>query len=158
MKSKTKTYLCSILVTLAVGGLSALLTMGNMDVYEDIVKPSLAPPAVTFPIVWGILYVLMGITIAQVLIKGRTDGIYTVPAIKSYVIQLVVNFFWSIVFFNLRNFLLSFAWLLLLWVLVVNMIVKFYKVNKISAWLNVPYLLWVTFAGWLNYMIYVLNK
>lgn len=158
MKSKTKTYIWCVILTLVVGGLSALLTMGNMDIYDEIIKGPLAPPAIVFPIVWGILYILMGISLAQVIVKGRQDGIYTLPAIKSYVIQLAVNFFWSIIFFNLRNFLLSFVWLLFLWMLIVNMIVKFYIVNKASAWLNVPYLLWVTFAGWLNFMIYILNK
>lgn len=158
MKSKTKTYVLSIALTLAVGGLSALLTMGNMDVYNEINKPQASPPSILFPIVWGILYVLMGISVAKVLIKGREEGIYTFPALRIYVLQLAVNFFWSIIFFNMRNFLLSFVWLLLLWVLIVNMIIKFYRIDKVGAWLNVPYLLWVSFAGWLNFMIYTLNK
>jgi len=157
MKSKTKTYLWCIGLTLAVGALSAFLTMGNMDVYEEITKPPLAPPAILFPIVWTILYTLMGISLAGVIIKGRKDGKYTLPAIRTYVVQLAVNFFWSIIFFNLRAFLLSFAWLFLLWFLIIDMIFKFYKISRISAYINIPYFIWVTFAGYLNLMIYILN-
>lgn len=157
MKSKTKTYLWCIGLTLAVGALSAFLTMGNMDVYEEITKPPLAPPAILFPIVWTILYTLMGISLAGVIIKGRKDGKYTLPAIRTYVIQLAVNFFWSIIFFNLRAFLFSFAWLFLLWFLIIDMIFKFYKISRISAYINIPYFIWVTFAGYLNLMIYILN-
>ncbi len=157
MKSKTKTYVWSILLTLAVGGLSALLTRKSMDVYETINKPPLAPPAILFPIVWGILYVLMGISIAGILIKGRNEGIYTVPCVKIYVLQLAVNFFWSIIFFNLRAFLFSFIWLLLLWVLIIIMIDRFSRVSKINAYINIPYFLWVSFAAYLNFMIYRLN-
>lgn len=158
MKSKVKTYLWSIGLTLAVGGLSALLTMKNMDIYESINKPDIAPPAVLFPIVWGILYVLMGLSVALVITGARRDGIYSIPSIKAYVMQLFVNFFWSIIFFNMRNFLFSFVWLLVLWVLVVNMMIKFYKVNKAASFINVPYLLWVSFAGYLNFLIYILNR
>lgn len=157
MKSKTKTYICSILITLAAGGLSAFLTRNNMDVYESINKPPLAPPALLFPIVWSILYVLMGISLANILIKGREKGIYTVPCVKIYFLQLAVNFFWSIIFFNFRAFLLSFIWLLLLWVLIIKMIDCFSKISKSAALINIPYFLWVTFAAYLNFMIYRLN-
>ena len=157
MKTKTKTYIFSILITLAVGGLSALLTKGNMDVYETIDKPPLAPPGFLFPIVWGILYVIMGASLANILVKGREKGIYTVPCVKIYALQLVVNFFWSIIFFNMRAFLFSFVWLLLLWVLIIVMIDRFSKISKISAYVNIPYFLWVTFAAYLNFMIYRLN-
>lgn len=157
MKTKTKTYIFSILITLAVGGLSALLTKGNMDVYETIDKPPLAPPGFLFPIVWGILYVIMGASLANILVKGREKGIYTVPCVKIYALQLVVNFFWSIIFFNMRAFLFSFVWLLLLWVLIIVMIDGFSKISRISAYANIPYFLWVTFAAYLNFMIYRLN-
>ena len=157
MKSKTKTYVYSILITVAIGGLSAFLTRNNMDVYESINKPPLAPPAVLFPIVWSILYVLMGISLANVIIKGREKGVYSFPCVKIYALQLAVNFFWSIIFFNFRAFLLSFIWLLLLWVLIIVMIDCFAKASKVSAIINIPYFLWVTFAAYLNFMIYRLN-
>ena len=157
MKSKTKTYVYGVLITLAVGGLSAFFTRNNMDVYESINKPALAPPGFLFPIVWGILYVLMGISIANVIVKGCEKGIYAVPCVKIYALQLAVNFFWSIIFFNFRAFLFSFIWLLLLWVLIIIMIDCFLKVSKFAAVINVPYFLWVSFAAYLNFAIYRLN-
>ena len=157
MKTRTKTYLWSILVTLAVGGLAAFLTRNNMEVYETINKPNLAPPGFLFPIVWGVLYVLMGVSVANVIIKCRENGAYVMPCIGIYAAQLVVNFFWSIIFFNFRAFLFSFVWILLLWVLVILMIKCFYKISKGAAYINIPYFLWVTFAAYLNYMIYTLN-
>ena len=123
--------------------------MGNMDVYSGIVKPSFAPPGFIFPIVWSILYVLMGISAARVYIKGGN--------LFYYAIQLIFNFFWSIIFFNLEAYLLSFVWLVLMWIFIILMIVDFYKTDKLSAYLQIPYLLWVTFAGVLNLMIYLLN-
>ena len=89
---KAKPYIISILIALAVGGLSALFTMGNMDIYDEIIKPSFAPPGIVFPIVWGILYVLMGISSARIYIKGGNLFYYT--------IQLILNFFWSIILFK----------------------------------------------------------
>ncbi len=157
MKSKTKTYVYSILFTLAVGGLSALLTKGNMDVYENITKPALAPPGWLFPVVWGVLYTVMGMSLAMVLNKGKDRGEYVLPSVRIYGFQLAVNFLWSIIFFNLRAFLFSFVWLLLLWVLVAAMIFRFYPVCKWAAFINIPYFLWVTFAAYLNFMIYRLN-
>ena len=157
MKSKTKTYLWSIGLTLAVGVLSALLTMGNMDIYETIEVPSFAPSGFIFPIVWTILYILMGISVANVIITGKEKSLYILPAIRTYILQLAVNFFWSIIFFNMQNFLFSFIWLILLWVLIIDVIVKFYSVSKLSAYINIPYLLWVTFAGILNFLIFRLN-
>ena len=146
---KAKPYIISVLIALAVGGLSALLTMGNMDIYSQIIKPSFAPPGIVFPIVWGVLYILMGISSARIYIK---DG-----NLFYYVIQLILNFFWSIIFFNFNAFLLAFIWLVLLWVFIILMIFTFYRTDKLAAYLQIPYLLWVTFAGWLTLMIYMLN-
>lgn len=147
---KAKPYIISILIALGVGGLSALLTMGNMDIYSEIVKPALAPPGFIFPIVWSILYVLMGISSARVYIKNGN--------LFFYVIQLIFNFFWSILFFNLQEYLISFVWLLFMWVFIILMIRDFAKTDKLAAYLQIPYLLWVTFAGYLNLMIFLLNR
>ncbi len=147
--SKAKPYIISVLIALAVGGLSALLTMGNMDIYDQIIKPSFAPPGIVFPIVWAILYVLMGISSARIYIKGGNLFYYT--------IQLILNFFWSIIFFNLNAFLLAFVWLVILWIFILLMIVSFFRTDKLAAYLQIPYLLWVTFAGWLTLMVYMLN-
>ena len=152
MTSKTKTYIKSVVLTLAVGALSAFVTRGNMDIYESINKPYIAPPGFIFPIVWTILFVLMGISFANVLVKGQGNVCKGI-----YVLQLFANFIWSVIFFNFRAYLFSFVWLILLWVLILIMIKCFYKISRAAAYLNIPYILWVTFAGALNYMIYILN-
>lgn len=156
MQKGIKSYVIGILIPIGVGLLSAYLTMGNMDIYESIVRPDLAPPAIVFPIVWTILYVLMGIG-SVIIYNSNANENDKNKALLIYGLQLVVNFFWSIIFFNQRAFLLSFIWLILLWVLIVAMIISFGKINKTAAWLQIPYLLWVTFAGYLNLMIYLLN-
>lgn len=158
MWKKIKPYVISILIALAVGGLAAWLTMDSMDVYGTINKPSLAPPGWLFPVVWGILYVLMGISSALVYINNTVSPQEKASALKIYGLQLIVNFFWSIIFFNMQNYLFAFIWLLLLWVLIIVMIVRFARIKPIAGYLQIPYLLWVTFAGYLNLMIYLLNR
>lgn len=158
MWKKIKPYVISILIALAVGGLSSLLTKGNMDVYNHINKPPLAPPMIVFPIVWGILFVLMGISSAIVYKKGAELGESTGEALRVYALQLIVNFFWSIIFFNMQAYFFAFIWLLVLLALIIIMIVKFAKFSPAAAWLQVPYALWVTFAGYLTLMIYLLNR
>lgn len=157
MKQKTKTYLFFILFTLAVGGLSALLTMGNMDIYDKITTPPFAPPSIVFPIAWGILYVLMGISASMIYLKGKEDDISVLSPLFLYYLQLTVNFFWSIIFFNMQNFLFSLIWLLLLLVLVVVQTRSFYRISKLAAYLQIPYILWLVFAAVLNYSIFILN-
>ncbi len=152
MLKKLKPYLISVAISVGIGALSALFTMGNMDVYENINKPLLSPPSFLFPVVWSVLFILMGISSAIVYLKGGGG-----KALFIYALQLAVNFFWSIIFFNMQAYLFSFLWLIVLWVLIIIMIVKFYKVSPLAAYLQIPYLLWVTFAGYLNLMIYLLN-
>ena len=152
MWKKIKPYVISVAIALAVGGLSALLTKDSMDVYGTINLPPLAPPSWLFPVAWGILYVLMGISAAIVYTKDKDK-----KGLLIYTIQLGVNFFWSIIFFNMRAFLFSFLWLVLLWFLVAIMILQFRKTSNLAAYLQIPYLLWLTFAGYLNFMIYILN-
>lgn len=155
MWKKIKPYVISIAIALGVGALSALLTRNNMDIYDKINRPALTPPMILFPIVWGMLYTLMGISSALVYVKrdeGDDGG-----ALKIYALQLIVNFFWSIIFFNMQSFLFAFIWILLLWVLIIIMIVQFRKISPIAAYLQIPYLLWVTFAAYLTFMVYFLN-
>ena len=158
MWKKIKPYVISVLIALAVGGLSAWLTMDSMDIYGSINQPALAPPAWLFPVVWGILFVLMGISAALIYTDKNASPKDKASALKVYALQLIVNFFWSLIFFNLRNYLFAFIWLILLWVLILIMIVKFYKIRPVAGLLQIPYLLWVTFAGYLNLMIYLLNR
>lgn len=145
-----KVYLISIVGTLLVGGLAGLLSMGNMGIYSFINRPPLSPPSWLFPVVWTILYTLMGISVAIYYIKTNK-----IPRI--YISQLLVNFIWPLIFFNLGAYFLSFIVLLLLIVLVINMIKEFFKISKLAGILQVPYLLWLLFAAYLNFAIYLLN-
>ncbi len=157
MLKKIITYAIGILIPVGVGLLSALLTKDSMDIYKTVVQPPLSPPGILFPIVWSILYILMGVSSVMIFLSDAEKGEKR-KALFVYGLQLVVNFFWSIFFFNARLFLLSFVWLLLLWGLIILMIIRFAKINKVAAWLQLPYLLWVTFAGYLNLGIYLLNQ
>ncbi len=154
---KAKPYIIGILIPLAVGGLSAFLTRESMDIYERIKTPPLSPPGIAFPIVWTILYILMGISSVIIWKSAENNMGKRNRALIVYGLQLVVNFFWSIIFFNLEAYLASFIVLLVLWALIILMIIKFSEIKLIAALLQIPYLLWVTFAGYLNLMIYILN-
>lgn len=154
MWKKIKPYVISIAIALAVGALSGLLSMEGMETFESFNQPPLSPPAFLFPIVWTILYTLMGIGSAIVWQKGKgRNG----RALLIYEVQLAVNFLWSLIFFNLNAFLFAFIWLLLLLFLIILMIIEFYKIDKTAAYLQIPYLLWVLFAGYLTFMTYLLN-
>lgn len=157
MKKEIKTYAISIAAALAVGGLSALFTAGNMDIYSEIVKPPLAPPSVLFPIVWTLLYILMGVSAAMIYLQRDENPIAARNSLITYGVSLFLNFFWSIIFFNMQAFLFSFIWLILLWVSILITILQYRKISPLAAALQVPYLLWVTFAGYLNLAIYILN-
>lgn len=158
MFKKIKPYIISVAVALAVGGLSALLTSGNMDIYSEIVRPPLSPPSILFPIVWTILYVLMGISAAMIWNERENKMAESNRALIVYAVNLVLNFFWSIIFFNMQAYLLAFIWLVLLWIVILIMTVSFYRIKPIAGILQIPYLLWVTFAGYLNLAIYFLNR
>ena len=152
MWKKIKPYVIWIAISLSVGILSALFTKDSMDIYGTLNQPPLSPPSWLFPVVWTILFTLMGISAAMVYVKNRTN-----KGLLINLIQLAVNFLWSIIFFNFRAFLFSFIWLILLWILILTMIIEYKKTDKVAAYLQIPYLLWVTFAGYLNLMIYILN-
>ena len=158
MKKHTwKPYAFWILFAEAIGGLSGWLTREGTRIYNaTIEQPPLSPPSIVFPIVWGILFALMGIGAARVYLApasgDRSRGLLL------FLAQLAVNFFWSIIFFNLQAFGFAFIWLILLWVLILLMILSFRKVDKIAAWLQIPYLLWVTFAAYLNFGVWLLNR
>lgn len=147
------TLVISILIPIAVGYLSALLS-GNMVSYSSLSKPPLSPPAVVFPIIWTLLYILMGISSYTIY---RSDHAGKSEALKTYFLQLFFNFCWSILFFGLKQYLFAFLWLLVLILLICMMIRQFYKISPAAAYLQIPYLLWCLFAAYLNFMIYVLN-
>ena len=156
MWNKIKIYLISCAIPLAVGGLSALLTMGNMDIYDTITRPPLSPPGILFPIVWTILYTLMGIA-SYIIYNSGKEAEEVSAALTVYGVQLVVNFLWPIVFFRFGWYTFAFFWLVLLWVLVLYTILLFYRISKPATWLMVPYLVWLTYAAYLNLGIVLLN-
>lgn len=154
MKIKNRSALViSILIPIAVGVLSSLFS-GDMAIYSQINKPQLSPPGFIFPIVWIILYILMGIS-AYIIYESDHPG--KQEALNTYTIQLFFNFFWSIIFFGLNQYLFAFLWLLVLIFFIIKMIVQFYQISPIAAYLQIPYLLWCLFAAYLNFMIYKLN-
>ena len=152
-KINTSTLLIAILTPVAVGTLSAFFA-GGTSIYSQINKPALAPPGFLFPIVWIILYVLMGVSSY---IIYESDSLKKEPALKIYAVQLIFNFFWSIIFFGLNQYFLAFLWLLAMIVFIVIMIYLFYQIEPVAAYLQIPYLLWCLFAAYLNFMIYLLN-
>ncbi len=156
MKEKKFTLVKCIAIPLAVGGAAALLSRGGMSLFEELYQPPLSPPGWLFPVVWTILYVLMGISSYLILTSGA-DQKDIFGALTLYAYQLTVNFLWPIFFFDFQWYLFSFFWLVLLWILIVLMVICFYRISKPAAWLMVPYLLWVTFAGYLNLGIWLLN-
>lgn len=158
MKKQTwKTYAVWIIFVEVVGGISGWLTEENTKIYnKTIKKPSLSPPSIVFPIVWGILFALMGIGAAKVYQAPASDA--RSRSLLLFFVQLAFNFCWSIIFFNFQNFGLAFVWLLALWGLILWMILSFHKVDKSAAWLQIPYLFWVTFAAYLNFGVWMLNR
>lgn len=155
-KFNLRKFLISIAISLGAGGLSALLTSGNMDIYSRIINPPLSPPGWLFPVVWSILYFLMGVSL-YIVWNSDADNIEKRRAFSIFGIQLFLNFIWSPIFFNEQRFLLAFIVLILLWLFVLIMIISFYKISKAAGLLQIPYLVWLTFAGYLNLAIYLLN-
>lgn len=156
MKINVKKLVICIAIPLAVGGVSALLTQGAMSDFQSLEKPPLAPPAWLFPVVWTILYTLMGIS-SYLISEAKAPGKEKEDALAIYFYQLVVNFLWPIFFFNFSWYLFAFFWLVLLWFLVWRMINRFLRINQPAGWLNIPYIIWLTAAGYLNLGIWWLN-
>lgn len=151
--NKIKIYTKSILIPVITGGIVGLIISQFID-YNTLEKPFLAPPSIVFPIVWTILYILMGISYGIL----KSNNLTNREIDKTYYIQLGVNAFWSIFFFLLKWRLFAFIWIILLILLVIDMIIKFYNKNKIAGLLQIPYILWVLFATYLNLGFYILNK
>ena len=136
MLKKIKPYIISLLIPLAVGGLSAFLTRGNMNLYSEITTPPLAPPSLLFPIVWTVLYILMGIS-SLMIYKAGVSSKQRTSALSTYASSLIVNFAWSIIFFNFKAFFLAFVWLILLFFLVIRTILEYKEINKRAAYLQI---------------------
>ena len=155
LKKRTKTLLTCLAVPLGVGAVSGFLTQGSMDTFEKLNQPPLAPPGWVFPVVWTGLFAMMGT--ASYLIARLPESEEKKKALTLYGIQLAVNFLWPVFFFNAGWYLFSFAWLLLLWYLVYLCTKAFYHLSERAGYLMIPYLVWLTFAGYLNFAIFLLN-
>ena len=152
---KYRPFVLSILLALAVGGIGGLATQRGLPIYEQLTKPPLTPPALLFPVVWTLLYTFMGVGAALV---WKTSGPLRTRALTVYAVQLMFNCLWSVLFFGFQAYLPALFWLLVLWLLIVTMVVLFYRVNPIAGVLQIPYLLWVSFAAYLNAGIWWLNR
>ena len=157
MKLNKRLLFICIAIPLIVGGVSALLTKNSMMAFEQVAQPPLSPPAWLFPVVWTILYALMGIS-SYMILASDSGNEEKGEAIRLYAYQLLVNFLWPTFFFNFEWYLFSFLWLVLLWILVFFMIRKFYEMNRLAAYMNISYLIWLTFAAYLNIGVWWLNR
>ena len=156
-KTPWKATLFWIAFTEAVGFAAGFLTRQGAQIYNDAVaKPTLSPPPVVFPIVWGILYALMGVSAARVYLKSENP--WKSAGIRLYLAQLLFNFCWCFLFFNFRAFALAFVWLLALLALVLFMNAAFRKTARLAAALQIPYILWLIFAAYLNLSVWMLNR
>lgn len=150
--NKFLTFLKAVLVPILLGGLVGFLISGSMG-YEDMPKPFLAPPAMVFPIVWTILYILMGVSYGILKNKDLLDT----KTIFVYYAQLIVNLIWPVLFFVLDFKFFSFLWIILLIILTISMIKNFYAKNKVSGLIQIPYLIWLFFAAYLNLAIFLMD-
>ena len=154
MRIDWKKLIIITVITFIVGTFFSFFTMNSMDTFKDLSVP-IHVPGVLFPIVWSILYLLMSIScylIVQSNDKDKKEGIIL------YAIQLVINSLWTLIFFGFGAYLLSFIWIIILLIVVIIMLAKFYNINKIAMYINIPYVLWLLFAAYLNLGIYLLNK
>ena len=152
---KVKSLLINLAIPLTVGGLSSLIIKEGIEFYnQNVNKPSFSPPSVVFPIVWTILYTLMGISSY---IVYESDSKIKKKALIVYATQLLVNFIWPIIFFNAKMYLFAFVWLILLCLFVLEMISLYFKVKPIAAYLQIPYMIWLIFASILNFAVFSLN-
>ena len=145
---KRKPLSVSLLISLGTGVIAGFLTSRSMEKYQEMYHPLLSPPGWVFPIVWLLLYTLMGISAYRIYMKNPKA-----EALKLYLIQLAVNFLWPIFFFNLGWQLFAAVWILLLWYLVFLLIKEFARIDPGAAKLLIPYLIWLTFAAYLNIVI-----
>lgn len=154
--SKWKPYILWVLLVEAVGFLAALLTMDGVDIFQMYAEqPPLTPPSWVFPVVWTILYGLMGISAAR--IWEKPDSNERTQALRWFWLQLILNFLWTLIFFNAQAYGIASIWILALWAAVAWMITRFWKIDKLAGWLQIPYLVWLTLAAYLTFGVWVRN-
>lgn len=156
MKTKWKTLIICIAIPLILGGIAGFIAKDSIRIFEELDKPPLSPAGWLFPVAWTLLYTLMGIASYLILTSGASQRKIN-RALKLYGLQLLFNFLWTFWFFNLQLYAFSFIWLVVLWFLILVTIISFSHISKPAAYLMLPYLLWVAFAGYLNLGIAILN-
>lgn len=156
MKVNWKTFLICLAIPLGVGFLAALITGGGMGDYALMNNPPLSPPGWLFPIVWTVLYLLMGYASYRVYTSGG-DLLHIQKAMRLYGIQLILNFVWPLLFFGLHWYWAAFVLLIGLWIAIYLTLRAFSAIDEKAGDLLIPYLLWVTFAGYLNAGVAILN-
>ena len=156
MRKSVKNLIVAVAIPLLVGGLSALLA-GGMSSFDSVQKPPLSPPGWLFPVVWSLLYILMGVA-SHIVYSASAPTYLKNGALLTYAAQLFFNFMWSIIFFRFEAYLFAFVWLVLLLILIITTAVRFYKIKPLAGILLIPYIIWVAFAGYLNLAIYFLNR
>lgn len=155
-KIRAGTLICALLLPLLTGMVSAWLSSQGMAAYAAMKKPPFSPPAGLFPIAWTILYLMMGLASYQILIS-ETDASRKTAAFLLYILQLAMNFMWSIFFFRWDMYLFAFGWLMAMLVLVVLCTIRFFSIDKLAGYLMIPYILWLSFAAYLNLGAYILD-
>lgn len=153
MKINYKKLILFIIIPIVIGSIIGLITNSGSN-YNNLNQPSFAPPGFIFPIVWTILYGLMGVSL-YIISESNNYNKYT--AFVAFIFQIIVNYLWSFLFFTFNLRLLSFLWILLLIYLVIKMLKIFYSISKWSSYLQIPYLLWLIYAAFLNLFVYLLN-
>ena len=140
-----------ILIPLGLGFITSLLI--KTDLYNEIIKPEFSPPKIVFPIVWTILYILLGLS-NYLINKDKKEEVKNLI----YYIGLAINLIWPFIFFNAKEYFLALIWLVLLIFFVILMIIEYFKKNELAAYIQIPYILWLIFAFYLNYNVFILNK
>lgn len=156
MKVNWKKLALAVAIPLTVGGLSALLTRDSMIAFEYIKQPPLSPPGWLFPVAWTLLYIMMGCA-SYLVCVSRKPKLQRKDALRLYAVQLAFNFLWSIIFFELDDYLFALIWLCIMWLLILFTTLRFFVIDKKAGALMLPYIIWVAFAGYLNWGIYMLN-
>lgn len=155
-KIKPRLLIICLLIPLAVGALSAFFSREGMEHFDSVRQSPLTPPPVVFVVVWTLLYLSMGLA-SYLALTSRVPRPHIDSAMRVYALQLTLNFFWSIFFFGMMAYQFSFIWLVWLWVAILFNIAAFYRISRPAGILLVPYFLWVSFAGYLNLSVYLLN-
>ena len=153
LNNKYISFITNLLIPLILGIIVGIFS-GSSAGYTEFIKPSFAPPKIVFPIVWTILYLLMGLS---AYIISQSNALNKNKALNIYYLQLLFNLIWSFIFFKFKLLLLAVIWIIILIILVIKMIIEFKKINSLSAYLQIPYLVWLIFALFLNFSILIIN-